>query len=67
LFSKLGNLLELRRRAIKPQLLAAIQCVRRWQKAGLGDAKVAARVAITDDKMELLYDFKSWGGDYHDS
>jgi hypothetical protein len=67
LFSELGDLLEPRRRAIKPQLLAAIQCVRRWQKARLGDAEVAARVAITDDKIELLYNFKSWGGDYHNS
>jgi hypothetical protein len=67
LFSKLGDLLEPRRRAIKPQLLAALQCVRRWQKAGLGDVEVAAKVEITDDEMELLYDFESWGGDYHDS
>jgi hypothetical protein len=28
MFSELGNLLELRRRCIKPQLLAAIQCIR---------------------------------------
>jgi hypothetical protein len=67
LFSELGDLLEPRRRAIKPQLLAALQCVRRWQKAGLGDVEVAAKVGITDDEMELLYDFESWGGDYHDS
>jgi hypothetical protein len=67
LFSKLGDLLEPRRRAIKAQLLAALQCVRRWQKAGLGDVEVAAKVGITDDEIELLYDFESWGGDYHDS
>jgi hypothetical protein len=67
LFSELGDLLEPRRRAIKPQLLAALQCVRRWQKAGLGEIEVAAEVGITDDEMELLYDFESWGGDCHDS
>ncbi|KAG9383025.1 Dimer-Tnp-hAT domain containing protein [Pyrenophora tritici-repentis] len=67
LFSELGDLLEPRRRAIKPQLLAAIQCVRRWQRAGLGDVEVATKGVITDDEMELLYDFKSWGGDYHNS
>ena len=67
MFSELGDLLEPRRRAIKPQLLAALQCVRRWKKAGLGDVEVAAKTGITDDEMELLYDFESWGGDYHDS
>ncbi|KAF7574084.1 Dimer-Tnp-hAT domain containing protein [Pyrenophora tritici-repentis] len=34
MFSELGDLLEPRRRCIKPQLLAAIQCVRGWQRAG---------------------------------
>jgi hypothetical protein len=29
--------------------------------------KRVRKVAITDDEMELLYEFKSWGGDYHDS
>jgi hypothetical protein len=67
LFSELGDLLEPRQRAIKPQLLAAIQCVRQWQKAGLGDVEVAAKVGITDNEMELLYNFESWGGDYHNS
>jgi hypothetical protein len=67
LFSKLGDLLEPCRRAIRPQLLAAIECLRRWQKAGLGDAELAAKVAITGDEIKLLYDFKSWGGDSHNS
>jgi hypothetical protein len=67
LFSKLSNLLKPRRRAIKPQLLAAIQCVRRWQRAGLGDVEVAAKLTLTDDKIELLYDLSSWGGDYHET
>jgi hypothetical protein len=59
LFSELVNLLEPRQRAIKPQPLAALQCVRRWQKAGLGDVEVAAKVGITNNEMELLYDFES--------
>jgi hypothetical protein len=67
LFSELGDLLEPRRRAIKPQLLAAIQCVRRWQRAGLGDVEVAAKSTMTDDEMELLYDLSSWGGDYYET
>jgi hypothetical protein len=56
-----------RHRAIKPQLLAAIQCVRRWQRAGLGDVEVAAKSTMTDDEMELSYDLNSWGGDYHET
>ncbi|KAI1555024.1 Dimer-Tnp-hAT domain containing protein, partial [Pyrenophora tritici-repentis] len=67
LFSELGDLLEPRRRAIKPQLLAATQCVRRWQRAGLGDSEVAAKSTTTDDEIELLYDLSSWGGDYHET
>ena len=67
LFSELGDLLEPRRRAIKPQLLAAIQCVRRWQRAGLGDIEVAAKSTMTDNEMELLYDLSSWGGDYYET
>jgi hypothetical protein len=33
-FSELRNLLESKRRGIGPQLLAAIQMVRAWRKAG---------------------------------
>ncbi|RAQ98639.1 HAT domain-containing protein [Stemphylium lycopersici] len=38
MFSELGDLLEPRRQAISPQLLAAIQSLRLWQKAGFGPA-----------------------------
>jgi hypothetical protein len=44
MFGELGDLLEPCRRAIQPQLLAAIQCVRRWRRAGLGDDQVATKV-----------------------
>jgi hypothetical protein len=55
LFSKLGNLLEPRRRRLGPQLLAAIQCVRRWQRAGLGgEDEVMEEEAADDDNIELL-------------
>jgi hypothetical protein len=67
LFSELGDLLEPCPRAIKPQLLAAIQCVRRWQRAGLGNVKVAAKSTMTDNEMELLYNLSSWGGNYHET
>jgi hypothetical protein len=63
MFSELGDLLEPRRRCIKPQLLAAIQCVRRWQKAGLGDDEEAANTGITDEEMELVYGVATWDDD----
>jgi hypothetical protein len=59
MFSELSNLLEPRRRAIQPQLLAAIQCVRRWRKAGLGDDDVAAEAALTDADLDALYDIST--------
>jgi hypothetical protein len=63
MFSELGDLLEPRRRAIQPQLLAAIQCVRRWRKAGLGDDKVATKFAITDSEIDALYGLSNWDDD----
>ncbi|KAG9375814.1 Dimer-Tnp-hAT domain containing protein [Pyrenophora tritici-repentis] len=61
LFSELGDLLEPRRRRLGPQLLAAIQCVRRWQGAGLGaDDEVVEVEAADDDNMELLCGLATW-------
>ena len=60
MFSELGNLLEPRRRGIQPRLLAAIQCVRRWRTAGLGDDKLNNRNSITDDEIEALYGVSAW-------
>jgi hypothetical protein len=63
MFSELGDLLEPRRRAIQPQLLAAIQCVRRWRKSGLGDDDMAAKAAEADADLEALYDISTWSDD----
>ena len=60
MFSELGDLLEPRRRGIQPRLLAAIQCVRRWRTAGLGDDKLNNRNSITDDEIEALYGVSAW-------
>jgi hypothetical protein len=59
MFSKLGNLLEPQRRAISPQLLAAIQCVRRWLKAGFGKGH-KPRGRTTDDELDLIYQLGNW-------
>jgi hypothetical protein len=63
MFSELGDLLEPRRRAIQPQLFAAIQCVRRWRKASLGDDDIAAKAALTDVGLDALYDMSTWDND----
>jgi hypothetical protein len=62
LFSELGDLLEPRRRRLRPQFLAAIQCVRRWQRAGRGDHDevVEEEKAADDDNMELLCGLATW-------
>jgi hypothetical protein len=53
--SELSNLVEPRRQAIQPQLLAAIKCIRRWRKASLGDEDIAAKAALTDVDLDALY------------
>ncbi|KAA8620769.1 Dimer-Tnp-hAT domain-containing protein [Pyrenophora tritici-repentis] len=55
LFSELGDLLEPRRRSISPQLLAAIQCDRRWIRAGFGSGEVPVKEAISDEEMDAKY------------
>jgi hypothetical protein len=50
MLSELGDLLEPRRRAIQPQLLAAIQCVRKWRKDGFGGC----------DEVDALYGLDTW-------
>lgn len=63
MFSELGDLLEPRRRSIKPQLLAAIQCVRRWRKAGLDQGNSATRATIADAEIEAMYGLCDWDQD----
>ncbi|XP_014550433.1 hypothetical protein COCVIDRAFT_115467 [Bipolaris victoriae FI3] len=64
-FSELGDLLQPRRRGIQPQLLAAIQCVRRWLKAGLGSDSVSVSLkdTRTDSELDALYSISTWADD----
>jgi hypothetical protein len=55
MFSELGDLLKPRRRGLLARLLAAIQCVRRWRRAGFGDDEAVANMPITNREIELLY------------
>ncbi|KAG9388181.1 Dimer-Tnp-hAT domain containing protein [Pyrenophora tritici-repentis] len=58
--SALGDLLEPRRRSISPQLLAAIQCDRRWIRAGFGSGEVPVKEAISDEEMDAKYGVHKW-------
>jgi hypothetical protein len=67
MFSELGNLLEPRRRKLGPQLLAAMQCVRRWQRAGFGDNELcigdntnSAIIARSDGDPDDVYQLPDW-------
>jgi hypothetical protein len=60
LFSELGDLLEARRRNISPQLLAAIQCDRRWIRAGFGDGEVPVKDRMTTKEMDAKYGVDEW-------
>jgi hypothetical protein len=55
MFSELGDLLKPRRRSLGSRLLASIQCVRRWRRAGLGDNDYIKDMAISTVEMDLLY------------
>jgi hypothetical protein len=60
MFSEPSDFLEPHRRAIQSQPLAAIQCVRWWQKSGLSDDEMAAKAALTDADFDALYDMSTW-------
>jgi hypothetical protein len=59
LFSELGDLLEPRRRGISPELLVAIQCNRRWIRAGFSRGKELDR-GPTDEQLGAKYGMDTW-------
>jgi hypothetical protein len=63
IFSELGDLLEPWRRAILLQLLAAIQCVRQWLKAGFKRADDCAAAAGDNDEIDRIYRVPEWDSD----
>jgi hypothetical protein len=67
-FSELGDLLEPRRRCISPELLATLQSVRRWRRAGFGGGSGddMDQSELTDDQINVLYELDKWVGDDDD-
>jgi hypothetical protein len=62
LFSELGDLLDMCRRNISPQLLAAIQCDRRWIREEFAKHRVAVKdlMLMTDEEMDAKYGVDKW-------
>jgi hypothetical protein len=59
-FSELGDLLEPCRRGISPELLAAIQCNRRWRRAGIGSDDEVDEKAVTEEQLDTKYGMATW-------
>ncbi|RYO04899.1 hypothetical protein AA0121_g12589 [Alternaria tenuissima] len=66
LFSELGDLLEPERRAISSELLAALQLIRAWTRAGYNTKKTdgidgsTSLDSLTDESLSREYDIYSW-------
>lgn len=60
MFSELGDLLEPKRRAIGAQLLAAIQLVRSWVKAGVQLPPDGTEEDVTDEQLTAEYHLYEW-------
>jgi hypothetical protein len=60
MFSELGNLLEPRWRNMSPQLLAVIQCNRRWTRAEFGASEVPVKDSITNEEVDAKYGVHKW-------
>jgi hypothetical protein len=59
MFSKLGDLLEPRRRNLGPQLLAALQCIRAWIRIGM-ITPGSSDAVLNDSDLARLYDLSTW-------
>jgi hypothetical protein len=60
MFSALGDLLEPKRRAIGPELLAAIQLVRWWWRAGFKLPPKGSDTEVTDEQLVREYQLCEW-------
>jgi hypothetical protein len=61
LFSELGDLLEPKRRAIGSELLAALQLIRAWTRAGYNPQRDGdGDGEIDDDELAREYNIPSW-------
>ena len=60
LFSELGDLLEPKRRAISSELLAALQLIRSWTRAGYTYNAKRGDDNSGDDELARKYSIQNW-------
>ena len=60
MFSELGDLLEPKRQKIGVELLAALQALRSWIRAGFKTPSGKQAGMFTDDEIETEYAVKDW-------
>jgi hypothetical protein len=65
MFSELGDLLEPKRRNMGPQLLAAIQLVRSWVRAGFKPPGAGNDDDVTDEGIKIQYNIRDWDALQH--
>ena len=63
MFSELGDLLKPKRRKMSSHLLAALQSLRSWIRAGFSPPTGAETAAFTDDEMDSEYALRDWESD----
>jgi hypothetical protein len=60
MFSELGDLLAPRRRRIRSQLLAALQCIRAWMSAGVCLPNQSVCDTLSNSDINRLYSLDEW-------
>jgi hypothetical protein len=65
MFSELSDLLEPKRRNMGPQLLAAIQLVRSWVRAGFKPPGAGDDDDVTDEGITVQYNIRDWDALQH--
>jgi hypothetical protein len=60
MFSQLADLLAPRRRKLRRQLLAALQCIRAWMGLGMAAPPRKADARLTNDEMDVIYNLCQW-------
>jgi hypothetical protein len=61
MFTDLGDLLEPKRRKLGAELLAALKCVKEWQKYGIKTPAIAETERYTDADIDAEFGLLDWG------
>ena len=61
MFTNLSDLLEPKRRKLSAELLAALKCVKEWQKYGIKTPAIAETERYTDAEIDAEFGLLDWG------